>query len=53
VPGAELVSFIQLLNKYLPSLEFLPGTVLRTGDTVAHKKDKIPAFVDYVGGDQP
>lgn len=51
VPGAELGSFIQLFNRYLLNLEFLPGTVLRAGDTVGHTKDKIPVFVDYVGGD--
>lgn len=30
-------SFIQLLNKYLLNLEFLPGIVIRAGVTVAHK----------------
>lgn len=41
VPGTELGSFIQLFNRYLLNLEFLPGTVLRAGDIVGHKKDKM------------
>ena len=38
--------FVHSFDKYFLNSEGLPGTILRAGNTMTHKNDKIPASVD-------